>query len=149
MFKGRADHFLLHSHTEERMFRKKLCKKALYDFHRFFHHIHGSDHIPFFYAGHSIYGTTFADENFKLKHLGAGWVSKHMSVSPFFGITLSAKEYVECVECFLDFALTFWMISSLTKYLCIKADKIGDDTVHEMENRVCVFIPGEYGERWS
>ncbi|XP_012713055.2 peptidyl-prolyl cis-trans isomerase C [Fundulus heteroclitus] len=26
-------------------------------------------------GGHSIYGTTFADENFKLKHLGASWVS--------------------------------------------------------------------------
>ncbi|TNN39378.1 Peptidyl-prolyl cis-trans isomerase C [Liparis tanakae] len=26
-------------------------------------------------SGHSIYGTTYADENFKLKHLGSGWVS--------------------------------------------------------------------------
>ncbi|XP_061585718.1 peptidyl-prolyl cis-trans isomerase C [Cololabis saira] len=26
-------------------------------------------------GGHSIYGTTFTDENFKLKHLGASWVS--------------------------------------------------------------------------
>uniref|UniRef100_A0A3P8VI35 Peptidyl-prolyl cis-trans isomerase n=1 Tax=Cynoglossus semilaevis TaxID=244447 RepID=A0A3P8VI35_CYNSE len=26
-------------------------------------------------GGHSIYGTTFADENFKLKHMGASWVS--------------------------------------------------------------------------
>ncbi|CAG09672.1 unnamed protein product, partial [Tetraodon nigroviridis] len=26
-------------------------------------------------GSHSIYGTTFADENFKLKHIGAGWVS--------------------------------------------------------------------------
>ena len=26
-------------------------------------------------SGRSIYGTTFPDENYKLKHLGAGWVS--------------------------------------------------------------------------
>ena len=38
VFKGRADQFLLHSHTEERMFRKKLrdVKKLCMTFTGFF-----------------------------------------------------------------------------------------------------------------
>jgi cyclophilin family peptidyl-prolyl cis-trans isomerase len=31
--------------------------------------------IFLFFAGRSIYGDRFADENFKLKHYGAGWLS--------------------------------------------------------------------------
>ena len=50
-------------------------------------------------AGYSIYGPKFTDENFKLRHYGAGWVSmansgKDTNNSQFF-ITLAAQPHLD------------------------------------------------------
>lgn len=59
--------------------------------------------MTFIRIGHSIYGTTFADENFKLKHMGAGWVSPaHVKIQ--FGFALCQPKWLDssvvCRRCF-------------------------------------------------
>lgn len=128
VFKGHADQFLLHSHTKERTFRKKLrdVKKFCMTFTDFF-------------------ATWKWPHSFLLcrsQHLWNNFCRWELQTEAFRS-RLGEQTHV-CISVFWCNAQykgicgTFWRISSSTKNINIKADKIGDDMVHEMENCVCV-----------